>query len=143
MSKVILTVGIPASGKSTWAIAEAKKTGAMIVCRDDIRKMLGLGWNEDENKVTKVAYCLIKGLLESGHDFIVADTSINKRNREIMIKYIMLCSKQLASVELKFFPISITEACRRDDLREARVGPSVIFNMQRHYIEQFGRAGTE
>lgn len=137
MSNVILTIGIPASGKSYWAIAESKRTGAMIVCRDDIRKMLGLGWNEDEAKVTRLAYALITGLVDTGADFIVADTNINQRNRERLITYIGYGNP--GTIELKFFPISVEEAIARDDVRgDARVGPDVIRNMQKNYHRQFG-----
>ena len=37
--KVYMTMGLPGSGKSTWA-REAADAGAVVVCADDIRSML-------------------------------------------------------------------------------------------------------
>ncbi|CAL9992741.1 polynucleotide kinase [Vibrio phage D484] len=38
--KVIVTVGVPASGKTTWAEQFCAKTGAVNVNRDDARQEL-------------------------------------------------------------------------------------------------------
>lgn len=135
MRNVVLTVGIPASGKTTWAIAEARKTGAMIVCRDDVRRMLGLGWNEQEDKVTQLCYAAIFGLLSEGFDIIVADTNINPRNRAQLTAFCV--DSGAATVDLKHFPISTEEAVFRDASREASVGTNVILNMQKSYTRQF------
>jgi predicted kinase len=42
MLKVILTVGIPCSGKSTWSKSEVQKdpTGTVRINRDDLRIMM-------------------------------------------------------------------------------------------------------
>lgn len=38
--KAIVTIGIPCSGKSTWAEEYCKKTGALEINRDNIRMNL-------------------------------------------------------------------------------------------------------
>jgi predicted kinase len=46
MQQLIICVGLPASGKSTFSkswVLEDPKT-RVRVCRDDIRRMLGLYW---------------------------------------------------------------------------------------------------
>ncbi len=39
MTKLIVTKGLPGSGKTSWAREEAARTGAALVSRDDIRGM--------------------------------------------------------------------------------------------------------
>lgn len=126
MSTVILTVGIPASGKSTWARENAVDLNAAIVCRDDIRIMQGLKHGQDEELVTKVEHALIEGLISEGKDCIVADTNINKTFRNRLIKF---CHQRGADVEIVVFDIGLDEAVLRDMVREDSVGADVIRKM--------------
>lgn len=126
VSTAILTVGIPASGKSTWARAYASETGAAIVCRDDIRIMQGLKHGDNEQLVTEVEHALIEGLIAEGKDFIVADTNVNRTFRNRLIKF---CHQRGADVEIVTFPISLDEAILRDANREDSVGPEVVRRM--------------
>lgn len=133
MSKVTLTVGIPASGKSTWAVSEARKTGAVIVCRDDIRTMQGLSHGDNEQLVTKVANAMIEGAILDDSDVIVADTNVNKTFRKALIK---LAHRLGADVEIKTFPISAIEAIERDKNRRAFVGADVIAKFYAQFTSQ-------
>jgi predicted kinase len=126
MPTAILTVGIPASGKSTWARDYSSIYGTPIVCRDDIRIMQGLKHGDNEDLVTTVEHALIEGLILEGKDFIVADTNINKKFRQRLIKF---CHQRGADVNLIVFEIGLDEAIRRDLAREAKVGPDVIVRM--------------
>jgi predicted kinase len=126
MSTAILTVGAPASGKSTWARENAVDLNAAIVCRDDIRIMQGLKHGDNEDLVTVVEQALIEGLISEGKDFIVADTNINKKFRNRLIKF---CHQRGADVELVVFDVPLDELIRRDFKRDAQVGPDVIMRM--------------
>ena len=126
MTTAYLTVGVPASGKSTWARDNAADLNAAIVCRDDIRLMQGLKHGENEDLVTKVAQATMEGLILENKDFIVADTNINKKFRNKLIKFL---HQHGCDVEIVTFPISLDEAILRDANREAKVGADVIRRM--------------
>jgi predicted kinase len=120
---VILTIGIPASGKSTWARQHAKETGAIIVCRDDIRDTYGLASGENETFVTEVHRTQMEAAFLAGRDVIVADTNINPKFRKALIKF---CHEHAQDVHLKVFPIDVDDAIVRDNHRTDRVGADII-----------------
>ena len=125
MSTVYLTIGIPASGKTTWA----RKTAAadkntVIVSRDDIRAAHGWVSGFDENRVTRIHRAQIEAALLEDMDVIVADTNINKTFRNRLIKF---CHQHGADVVLVPFEISLDEAILRDSTRQThKVGPQVV-----------------
>jgi predicted kinase len=120
---VYLTVGIAASGKSSWARDNAADLDAVIVCRDDIRIMQGLKHGDDEGLVTLIHRRLITGALAAGKNVIVADTNIEARFRNSLIK---LAHEHGHDVEVVHFPVSLDVAIMRDEGRVDRVGPDVI-----------------
>ena len=71
ISKVILTVGLPRSGKSTWA----RETGHPIVCRDSIRLALHGEYytQEAEEAVSMIEWYMARALMISGHRIVVID----------------------------------------------------------------------
>ena len=78
MKTLILTIGLPRSGKSTWA----KKTGFPIVNRDAIRLALhGQPFlKEAESMVTAIEDYMVKSLFLAGHNFVIVDaTHLKKR----------------------------------------------------------------
>jgi Predicted kinase len=123
MPLVTLTVGIAASGKTTWARAESKRTGAVIVSRDDIRIAQGLVHGDNEELVTKLSHGQIEIALKNGLDVIVADTNLVAKFRNQLIKF---CHRLGADVEIKVFDVDFRVAVERDNIRSARVGPAVI-----------------
>lgn len=128
MAEVCLTVGIPASGKSTWARQQIAAGGYdAIVCRDDIRLMQGLKHGEDENLVTMVERALIEGLILEDKRIIVADTNINMKFRNQLINF---CHEHGADVTIKVFDVGLDQAIMWDAARgAATVGAPVIARM--------------
>ena len=125
MSNVTLTVGIPASGKTTWARKEARERGnTVIVSRDDIRHAHGWRSGHSEDLVTRIHRAQIEAALLEGLDVIVADTNINRTFRNRLIKF---CHEHGADVQIVRFEISLDEAVLRDSLRvEHKVGADVV-----------------
>lgn len=85
MTELIITRGLPGSGKSTWAHHEASKNvNTVVVERDMLRQTLfnsyWTGNQQDENKVTKIQLKRVKGLLELGYRVIVSDTNLPDRS---------------------------------------------------------------
>lgn len=132
--KVFLTVGIPASGKTTWAKQQALiNDNVVIVSRDDIRESHGWRSGFDENRVTKIQRAQIEIALLNGHDVIVADTNITKKLRENLIKF---CHEHGADVKLVIFHTGPNVAIPRDLARSRSVGADVINRMWEKFKAQ-------
>lgn len=71
MSKLILTVGLPQSGKSTWS----REQGHPIVNRDSIRFAIAgdIRNYHYEERVTKIEKIMVKALFKAGHDTVIVD----------------------------------------------------------------------
>lgn len=81
--KLIITRGLPGSGKSTWADIYATRSEnydtTRVVTLDDIRKALDLRHqNGDEPIAQSVRDFLIRRFLEKGYTVISADTNLNE-----------------------------------------------------------------
>jgi predicted kinase len=125
MSTVTLTVGIPASGKTTWARKQARALGnTVIVSRDDIRHAHGWKSGHSEDLVTRIHRAQIEAALMEGLDVIVADTNINPTFRRRLIKF---CHEHGADVQIRRFDVGLDEAVLRDAVRtEHKVGADVV-----------------
>lgn len=130
--KLIVCQGLPASGKTTWALTQVEKSGGVRVNQDDIRKELGwTSWStwDFKSAAEKTVYDIkrsrIIAALKSGVDVISDDTNFGKRVQEME----QLARECGAEFELKPFHTPVDECIRRDNLREARVGADVILGM--------------
>ena len=135
--KLILTVGIPASGKSTWAkqfVLESPLT-RVRVNRDDIRNMLGKYWvPQREELVTTIEYHTVMVSLSQGYTVVLDATNLNPKFLEQWIKLAKYYNQ--VQIEYKNFPIELEEAIRRDALRENPVGKEVIINFYNKYNDK-------
>ena len=79
MKELLMLVGLPRSGKTTWATAEKLP----IVCPDAIR--LALHGNayiqEAEPYVWAIARTMVRSLFLAGHDRVILDACNNTRKR--------------------------------------------------------------
>lgn len=137
---VTLTVGAPASGKSTWAreVADANPN-TMIVCRDDIRAALGVtkfGDPTTEQRITKIQRAQMEGAFLAGMDVIVADTNLNKDFRKSLIKF---CHEHGQDVYIYPFHAPLDMLIMRDAQRDRTVGPDVIKKMFHQMQNYTGR----
>lgn len=126
MSKVIITVGIPASGKTYWANEYVKThPNTVISCRDDIRAIghLPFGDPEVEKRITDIQRNDIRLAVDADLNVIVADTNINDRFRNDLIEFLLDLG---AAVQIIPFPVSLETALERDANRERTVGYDVI-----------------
>jgi predicted kinase len=133
MLEAIITVGISASGKSTWAKAHAQATGAIISNRDDLRfSMTGANdWSEYkfrrpfELMITELQREQAQLAYAMERPFILADTNLNKQRRDAWI-HSLLRQVGYEKVIIKWFDISLEEAIMRDSCRIRGVGAAVI-----------------
>lgn len=99
---LILTVGLPRSGKSTWA----KQQGLPIVNRDAIRLALhGQRFlREAESMVTALENYMVRALFLAGHPKVIVDaTNITAHRRKRW-------ESDCWEVEIKIFPVG-AETC--------------------------------
>lgn len=86
MKTLLCTVGLPRSGKTTWALAFSKDHGCPIVNPDSIRlaihgqRFIG----QAEPFVWATAQAMVASLFIAGHDSIIVDaTHTTRKRREI------------------------------------------------------------
>lgn len=143
-SKAIVTVGIPASGKSTFArnlieiddsYIEVNRDWLRhnIVCPDTNNSTYKFT-KERERQVTAACNNLIMFAAEHGRNIICSDTNINPKTRTRLIDLFDALGYE---VEVKHFDISYEEAVKRDNTREHGVGHNVIYKMWLQYVKEF------
>ncbi len=144
MSKIIVTRGLPASGKSTWAKAfvAADPHARFRVSRDEIRAMLGypgLGDHIQELNVTAIEEAMVTAMLKrnDGDAIVVVDAM------HLKATYVKRWYRFGVDVETKDFPVEVAEAQRRDVARAVAgrhsVGTDVIVKIaQRFQIKPDG-----
>lgn len=130
---VILTTGLPGSGKSTWAIEEQKlyPERTILTSRDDIRKMIGcfpIGTKDQENLVSKIQDDVIIRGVQAGKTVIVHDTNLNNKSPNRIKK---LFDGDVLFGVMDFTDVPIEVCIERDAQRENPVGEAVIKNMAR------------
>ena len=79
MKELVLTVGLPRSGKSTWA----KDQGVPVVCPDSIRLAIhGCTFIASaEPLVWATAHVMVSSLFLAGHDKVILDACNNTQKR--------------------------------------------------------------
>jgi predicted kinase len=132
--KLILTKGLPASGKTTWAKEYIQKYPETAnLCKDDLRLQLS-GTNKREKRIIKVRDLLTEYYFEQGYSAIWSDTNLNpvhlRRATELANQY------QAELVIKDFTDVSLAECIRRDLLRSNSVGQEAIEQMYYDYLHQ-------
>jgi predicted kinase len=134
IGKIIVTVGLPASGKSTWAKSWAAEQSLyrVRVCRDDIRRMLGVYWVPSrERLVTLIEHQAVYEAVTNGYDVVIDATNFKRG-------WIESLAQQVGStVHIQDFTDVALEVClARDAIRDHKVGAEVINKFYDKYIRQ-------
>jgi len=136
MKTLYMAVGLPASGKTTWAKAKmAEHPGCYKrVNKDDLRAMLDDGkWSRDNEKfVLAMSRALIDGALGHGKHCICDDTNLHPKHETALRE---IAKKRDASFEIVDFRDVPLETClERDAHRQNYVGEAVIRRMHRDFL---------
>ena len=131
--KILILIGIPGSGKSTWAKDYVKYNDNWIrVNRDDFREMLKTAQvceNKIEDMITELVNQTIENALMKRLNVIVDNTNLKvKYINDIIEKF-----KYSADIDYRVFDVSIDKAIERDNNREKKVGSLVINKMNKEY----------
>lgn len=131
MIKVEMLVGIPGSGKSTYAkqVVAKDPSNWVRVNNDDLRAMMnGSVWSADyEKMVTDARNYLIRDALKRGKNVIIDNLNLNRRHFDDVCKIAKSVNTDVQVYEKAFY-IELDEALERNAKREgaARVPDDVI-----------------
>ena len=136
--ELILTMGLPASGKTSWTLERVKRGGGKVVhvSRDSIRMgIYGQPQLEasDESLVSSMQISLVRSLLAAKKTVIVDDTNLSLRALEL---FYALAQEFEGSVKIRIqpFQVPVKTCIERDSLRANPVGEKVILNMSKRYM---------
>ena len=127
---LFVTIGLPASGKSTWAkdCQDQDFKNIIIVSTDRIRAHLygDERIQGDGNDVFDRAYSILKVVGENGYNAIFDATNLMKKYRKRIFKELREFYDHIFAV---YFDVPTQECIERDEKRERKVGEDVIMNM--------------
>jgi tRNA uridine 5-carbamoylmethylation protein Kti12 len=141
MQQLIITKGLPASGKSTWSrkwVNEAPKE-RIRVNRDDIRRMLGPYWVPTrEDLVTSIEKDSIRTAIVQGFSVVVDATNFKEQWLIDSYNNWKKYTPELQLVIKDFTDVPLETCIYRDSIRhvEERVGESVIRHFYDKYIKK-------
>lgn len=131
MLKIVLTVGAPASGKSTWSKAEVAKdpNNYVRINNDNLRDMMnGSVWSADyEKMITEARNYLIREALKRGKNIIIDNVNANRRHFDDVVKIAKSVNVDVQVYEKAFYE-ELPVLLERDSKREgkAKVGEDVV-----------------
>ena len=144
MSKLIITRGLPASGKSTWAkqwVLEDPEHRVRIN-QDDIRLMLGKYWVPSREKLVQHIQeeALIEALLR-GYDIVIDNTNLNNKVLDQFNRLIRTFEDY--EIEYKdFFDTPLSVCIERDKNRDLPVTEKVIRGFYNNYKDKYPLNGN-
>jgi predicted kinase len=154
--KIILTRGLPASGKSTWAkkwVAEAENYRVRINF-DDIRNMMG-PYNHDfwsHKGKKKILMDMFRSFVNNAmlysFDIVIdnmnlSDSAVNQV-KELVSTFNRNCGDTHYDIEFKdFLDIPVEECIERDSLRSNPIGEKAIKQIYRTHKDKIIRINTE
>jgi len=136
---IILTVGLIASGKSTWSLEEMKRYPGKYkrINQDLMRLMLdGNEWSlKNENFILDMRDRMVEKALVSGYDVLIDDVNFSNKHFTAMCKI----AEYIGNVRVmeKLFPISLKEALERNSKREgfARIEDHIVVDMYNKHFK--------
>lgn len=138
MKKVILTKGLPGSGKSTWAkgLIDMNPNSYKRINNDDLRKMFdNTQYSSDMEKFIKKAVdVLVLLALEEGKHVILDNTHLSE-NSINRIKELVKGKAEVV-IEDKFLDVPL-ETCIKNDLKRFdSVGKDVIVKLYEQHLKK-------
>lgn len=142
--KLILTVGIPGSGKSTWARETAAERyglwgGLLVLERDEIRRELtgDIRNHSREVEVTRIQHDRAREALLRGVNVVIADTNLKSKYRQ---PWARLAAETGAEYVVHVIDTPLEVCVERDAQRPNPVGREVIERMHT-LLKGVNRAG--
>ena len=132
MTEMIMLVGLPGSGKSTWASDFVKDSSMYKIHSSDALRQELLNDVNDQSSNTKIFENLHRRIIEdlkSGVSVIYDATNLNKKRR---IGFLRTLPRYVVTKCILF--LTPVETCiKNDSKRERQVGEKVILNMRKKF----------
>ena len=132
--KIIFLKGLPASGKTSWAIEKCREDIDLIrLNKDDLRKEFGNpSWSREfEDKVVAAQRSRGISLLNLKHSLIIDDCNFSENHKKFWHE---LSIKLGIEFEEKYFNVDVEECIKRDKTRENSIGEAEIRRMYNTYV---------
>lgn len=140
MNKLIFLIGLPASGKTTYA--KNNLTNCVILSSDEIRKEL-LGdetCQANNNLIFSTLYKRASQHLLNGEDVVIDATNVSEVERQKALE-------QFANLNIRRVAIVLNtplkECIERDKNRERTVGKDVIYKFRKRFIKPTKEEGFD
>lgn len=137
MSKLIMLKGLPAAGKTSWALEQVRKSNGRIkrVNKDDLRAMVDGGvWSKaNETFILNIRDRMVAGVIAGGLDVIVDDTNFAPGHARQLGA---IADAGGAEFEVRIFDTPLEECIARDAARAKPVGEKVIRDMAGTYLHK-------
>lgn len=148
---VEILVGLPASGKSTYALDKVKNSGGSIkrINKDNLRAMIdnSVFSKKNEQMIEDARDSLMRFFLARNYSVIIDDTNLAPKHIENITQIISDYNNSFAEdVELiinkEFLNVPLEECIERDSQREGKgkVGKMVIFSMAKKFLPDISKA---
>lgn len=128
--QILILVGVPGSGKSTWAKNYIRNNGDWVrVSRDDLRLMLTQQQKVEpkmEDMINDLMDNMIESSISKGKNVIVDSTNLK---RTLLDGYVTRFGT-IADISYRVFDISLKKAIEQDKNREHSIGE---FGVTEHY----------
>lgn len=128
---IFYCVGLPASGKSTWAETHKEELNAVVHASDSIREELGNINDQSKNElVFKILHQRIKDDLSAGKNVIYDATSLNRKRRIAFLQELKNIPCEKICV---LFATPFQLCCARNFARDRQVPEEVLTRMYKNY----------
>lgn len=125
---ILILVGCPCSGKSTFAEYYLKFNDSLRINRDEMRMMLQFKEQlepEDEALLSRLVEKMVETAIQKGRDVLLDNTHTKKE----FINQIIVKFNHLANIEFKVFDVPLEELIQRNESRSRKVPVQVIKDM--------------
>lgn len=135
--QVEILVGLPGSGKSTYALEKVTNDGSWVrVNKDSLRQMMhnSKSSKTKEEFILKVRDAIILTALDTCKNVIVYDTNFDPKH----IHHIkgLVQNRAVVIVNDSFLSVPLEECIKRDLQRPNSVGKNVIVQMHRQFVQK-------